>query len=113
MSAIAIQYGDARASFGRETRQSPARRGREPTEEELARELGVTEERIRIALDSARIEPRSLQTPVGEDGQLQDLLADDTAILPDEATGALRRARATVTALATLAPREQSRTASA
>lgn len=106
---IRLPFGIAEllSKIGREKRRSLARDGRESTDEELACELGVTVERIRVALDSARVEPRSLQTPVGEDGQLEDLLSDDNAILPDEAASALRRAQSTVTALATLAPREQ------
>ncbi len=59
--------------------------GRDPTNEEIAAEMGVDEEKVRevkIAQD-----PVSLETPIGEeeDSQLGDFIEDDTVISPEEA----------------------------
>jgi RNA polymerase primary sigma factor len=58
--------------------------GREPTEAELAGRSGLPDSKVRLILDSIQ-RPRSLETPVGEDAQLGDFLADAGAPRPDEA----------------------------
>jgi RNA polymerase primary sigma factor len=60
------------------------RLGRDPTEEEVAEELGVTNELDEMLRSSAA--PVSLETPVGEDETdvLGDLLPDENAIAPEE-----------------------------
>lgn len=62
--------------------------GREPTPEELARELGMTSERVREIYKIAQ-HPISLQAEVGEGGESQfgDFLEDTTTESPAEATG--------------------------
>jgi RNA polymerase sigma factor (sigma-70 family) len=57
--------------------------GREPTDEEVAVELGVSVERLREIKQAAQ-DVSSLDTPVGEDGDatLGDLVADEEAIDP-------------------------------
>ncbi|MGH3443378.1 MAG: sigma-70 family RNA polymerase sigma factor [Nitriliruptorales bacterium] len=57
--------------------------GREPTEEEVAHELGLTVERLREIRQAAQ-DVSSLDTPVGEDGDatLGDLVADEEAVDP-------------------------------
>lgn len=62
--------------------------GREPTPEELARELGLTPERVREIYKIAQ-HPISLQAEVGEGGESQfgDFLEDTTIESPAEATG--------------------------
>jgi RNA polymerase sigma factor (sigma-70 family) len=57
--------------------------GREPTDEEVASELGVTIERLREIRQAAQ-DVSSLDTPVGEDGDatLGDLVADEEAVDP-------------------------------
>jgi RNA polymerase primary sigma factor len=59
--------------------------GRDPTDEELAGELGYSATRI-AALRTAAIRPASLETPVGEDGSgcLADLVADDRVEHPSK-----------------------------
>lgn len=61
--------------------------GREPTPEELARELGLTPERVREIYKIAQ-HPISLQAEVGEGGESQfgDFLEDTTIESPAEAT---------------------------
>jgi RNA polymerase primary sigma factor len=59
--------------------------GREPTEDELARALGLDEHHFEVIARAPK-EPISLATPVGEDGdtELIDLLADRVAGAEDE-----------------------------
>ena len=66
--------------------------GREPTVEELARELEVTPERVREIQKVAQ-EPVSLETPVGEDedSELGDLIEDGGVPSPTEAVTSLLR----------------------
>ncbi len=62
--------------------------GREPTPEELAKELGLTPERVREIYKIAQ-HPISLQAEVGDSGESQfgDFLEDTSVESPDEATG--------------------------
>lgn len=62
--------------------------GREPSPDELARELGITAERVREIYKIAQ-HPISLQAEVGDGGESQfgDFLEDTSANSPAEATG--------------------------
>ena len=62
--------------------------GKEPTPEELAKELGLTPERVREIYKIAQ-HPISLQAEVGDSGESQfgDFLEDTSIESPDEATG--------------------------
>ncbi|MGH3392373.1 MAG: RNA polymerase sigma factor, partial [Actinomadura sp.] len=60
--------------------------GREPTPEELAKELDMTPEKV-IEVQKYGREPISLHTPLGEDGDSEfgDLIEDSEAIVPADA----------------------------
>jgi RNA polymerase primary sigma factor len=60
--------------------------GREPTPEELARELDMTPEKV-VEVQKYGREPISLHTPLGEDGDSEfgDLIEDSEAIVPADA----------------------------
>ncbi|WP_297813478.1 RNA polymerase sigma factor RpoD [uncultured Finegoldia sp.] len=60
--------------------------GRDPTNEEIAKEMGIEVEKVREVRKIAQ-EPVSLETPIGEeeDSHLGDFIEDDTAVAPDEA----------------------------
>jgi RNA polymerase primary sigma factor len=60
--------------------------GREPTPEELAKELDMTPEKV-VEVQKYGREPISLHTPLGEDGDSEfgDLIEDSEAIQPGEA----------------------------
>ena len=64
----------------RAERELAAELGREPTVDEVAQFLDIDPERINEARRAARM-PLSLETPLGEDGELTrgDLIGDDTA----------------------------------
>jgi RNA polymerase primary sigma factor len=60
--------------------------GREPTPEELAKELDMTPEKV-IEVQKYGREPISLHTPLGEDGDSEfgDLIEDSEAVVPADA----------------------------
>ena len=60
--------------------------GREPTPEELARELDMTPDKV-VEVQKYGREPISLHTPLGEDGDSEfgDLIEDSEAIVPSDA----------------------------
>ena len=68
------------------SRQMTQELGREPSVEEIAIEMNLTEERVREILKVAQ-EPVSLESPVGEeeDSHLGDFIQDDNIMAPAEA----------------------------
>ncbi len=60
--------------------------GREPTPEELAKQLGMTSERL-IEVQKYGLQPISLNSPLGEDGnnEFGDLIEDSEAVVPADA----------------------------
>lgn len=62
--------------------------GREPTVEELAKELDMSEEKV-VEVQKYGREPISLHTPLGEDGDSEfgDLIEDSEAVVPADAVG--------------------------
>ena len=62
--------------------------GREPTPEELAKELDMTPEKV-VEVQKYGREPISLHTPLGEDGDSEfgDLIEDSEAVVPADAVG--------------------------
>jgi RNA polymerase primary sigma factor len=81
--------------------------GREPTPEELARELDMTPEKV-VEVQKYGREPISLSTPLGEDGDSEfgDLIEDTEAIAPAEAVGFTMLQRELERILDSLHPRE-------
>jgi RNA polymerase primary sigma factor len=81
--------------------------GREPTPEELARELDMTPEKV-VEVQKYGREPISLSTPLGEDGDSEfgDLIEDTDAIAPAEAISQVMLKRELERILQTLHPRE-------
>ena len=59
--------------------------GREPTDDEIAQELGTTEARV-SQMQRAAIRPASLDAPIGEDGShsFSEMVADESAFDPYE-----------------------------
>ena len=82
--------------------------GREPRHDEIAKAMGVSEEKVREIIKIAQ-DPVSLETPIGEeeDSHLGDFIADDDAPAPDSmATQAMLKKQLN-DVLATLTPREE------
>ncbi len=82
--------------------------GREPTTEEIAKEMGISEEKVREIQKIAQ-ETISLDTPVGEeeDTNLGTFLQDESAANPSEAATNLMLKEQLLDVLNTLTPREQ------
>ncbi|MEG0924549.1 MAG: RNA polymerase sigma factor RpoD [Anaerovoracaceae bacterium] len=82
--------------------------GREPTPEEIAKEMGITVEKVREIQKIAQ-EPVSLETPIGEeeDSHLGDFIPDDDVPAPAEAAAFSMLKEQLVEVLDTLTDREQ------
>ncbi|MGI6168648.1 MAG: RNA polymerase sigma factor RpoD [Christensenellales bacterium] len=82
--------------------------GRDPQPEEIAREMGISEEKVREIIKIAQ-EPVSLETPIGEedDSHLGDFIPDDDVPAPSEAAAFTLLKEQLVEVLDTLTPREE------
>ncbi len=82
--------------------------GRDPTAEEIAKELDMPVEKVREILRVAQ-EPVSLETPIGEeeDSHLGDFIPDDDALAPADAASMLLLKEQLAEVLKTLTPREE------
>ncbi|MDD9912057.1 MAG: RNA polymerase sigma factor RpoD [Alphaproteobacteria bacterium] len=82
--------------------------GREPTPEELAKELDMPVDKVRKVQKIAK-EPISLETPVGdeEDSSLGDFIEDDKAVMPLDAAVQSNLRDSVTQVLASLTPREE------
>ncbi len=81
--------------------------GREPTPEELSRELDMTPEKV-VEVQKYGREPISLHTPLGEDGDSEfgDLIEDTEAVVPADAVGFTMLQRQLESLLDSLSERE-------
>jgi RNA polymerase primary sigma factor len=82
--------------------------GREPTPEEIAKEMGTTPQKVRDILKISQ-EPVSLDTPIGEeeDSQLGDFIEDEEAAMPVEAVSEIMQKEELANVLGTLTQRER------
>jgi RNA polymerase primary sigma factor len=90
------------------SRQLLQQYGRDPLPEELAKEMDISEEKVREILKIAQ-EPVSLETPIGEeeDSHLGDFIPDDDAPAPAEAAAFTLLKEQLMDVLDTLTPREE------
>jgi len=81
---------------------------REPTQEEVAEEMGITVDRVQAIQKTAQ-EPISLESPVGEeeDSSLGDFIPDGDILTPYEYTSKEMLKRELDAALGTLTDREE------
>ncbi len=92
----------------RVSRQLLQEYGREPSPEEIAKEMGISEAKVREIIKIAQ-EPVSLETPIGEeeDSHLGDFIPDDDAPAPAEAASFTLMKEQLLEVLDTLTPREE------
>ncbi len=92
----------------RVSRQLLQEYGREPTPEEIAKEMGIPESKVREIIKIAQ-EPVSLETPIGEeeDSHLGDFIEDEGAPAPAEAASHILMKEQLWDVLETLTPREE------
>ena len=92
----------------RVSRQLLQQLGREPTPEEIAKEMDISVERVREIMKIAQ-EPVSLETPIGEeeDSHLGDFIEDQEAPAPADAASFMLLKEQLEEVLDTLTPREE------
>ncbi len=92
----------------RVSRQLLQEYGREPQPEEIAEQMGISEDKVREIIKIAQ-EPVSLETPIGEeeDSHLGDFIPDDDAPAPAEAAAFTLLKEQLMSVLSTLTPREE------
>ena len=92
----------------RVSRQLLQQYGREPTPEEIAKEMNISESKVREIIKIAQ-EPVSLETPIGEeeDSHLGDFIPDEDAPAPAEAASFALMKEQLMDVLDTLTPREE------
>ena len=82
--------------------------GREPTPEEIAKEMGIPEQRV-VEIQKISQDPVSLETPIGEeeDSHLGDFIEDEQAPAPTDAVALSLLKEQLIHVLDTLTPREE------
>ncbi|MDQ6773668.1 MAG: RNA polymerase sigma factor RpoD [Candidatus Dormibacteraeota bacterium] len=82
--------------------------GREPSDDEIAEEMGITPDKVREIVKVAQ-DPVSLETPIGEeeDSHLGDFVEDKEAISPSDAASLTMLHNEVEDILDTLTPRER------
>jgi len=82
--------------------------GRDPTPEEIAKEMDMSEDKVRDIMKISQ-EPVSLETPIGEeeDSHLGDFIPDDEAPAPAESAAFTLLKEQLIDVLDTLTPREE------
>jgi RNA polymerase primary sigma factor len=82
--------------------------GREPTPEEIGRQMGIPAEKVREILKVSQ-EPVSLETPIGEeeDSHLGDFIEDSDAVVPVDAASFILLQEQLEAVLHTLSEREK------
>ncbi len=102
---VPVHQIEAINKVGRKKRELEVELGRSPTDAEVAKALGMTEEHVRYVQEIARA-PVSLHTPIGEDDTpLGDFIEDEDAVAPDDSAAQGLLASALEAALDTLTPR--------
>ena len=105
---IPVHMVDTINKLIRVSRQLLQEYGREPTPDEIAKAMGISESKVREIIKIAQ-EPVSLETPIGEeeDSHLGDFLEDETALAPAEAASHALMKEQLKDVLDTLTPREE------
>ena len=105
---IPVHMVDTINKFIRVSRQLLQQLGREPTPEEIAKEMDISVERVREIMKIAQ-EPVSLETPIGEeeDSHLGDFIEDQDAPAPADAASFMLLKEQLEEVLDTLTPREE------
>ena len=105
---IPVHVGEVINKLVRVSRRLFQELGREPDDEEIAEEMGLTPDRVREVLRISR-EPLSLSSPIGdeEDAQLGDFVEDKQATAPSEAASLTMLRTEVENVLDSLTPRER------
>jgi RNA polymerase primary sigma factor len=105
---IPVHMGDLINKLVRVSRLLLQEVGREPSNEEIGEEMGITPEKVREIVKFAQA-PISLETPIGEeeDSHLGDFVEDREAVSPSDAASVTMLRSEVEHVLASLTPRER------
>jgi RNA polymerase primary sigma factor len=105
---IPVHMGDLINKLVRVSRLLLQEVGREPTNEEIGEEMGITPQKVREIVKFAQA-PISLETPIGEeeDSHLGDFVEDREAVSPSDAASLTMLRSEVEHVLASLTPRER------
>ncbi len=94
--------------YGRTVRQLTQKLSREPTLEEIAEEMGISENKV-VEIQKSALDPVSLETPIGEeeDSKMSDFIEDESAKSPMEVASQKLLHEQLLSVIETLTPREQ------
>ncbi len=60
--------------------------GKEPSVEDIAKKLKMPEKQVEMALNTIKLEPVSLDTPIADNLSLEDYISDDNCVSPENNT---------------------------
>src|SRR5260370_431942 len=105
---IPVHMGDLINKLVRVSRLLLQEVGREPSDEEIGEEMGITPQKVREIIKFAQA-PISLETPIGEeeDSHLGDFVEDREAVSPSDAASVTMLRSEVEHVLASLTPRER------
>ena len=103
---VPAHVGDLVASLSRTTADLTRDLGREPTVAEVAKATGLRPEQV-VDYRSVMPDMVSLSAPLGEGGEVADIVADERAEVPFDAAVASLEHQELATVLCRLTPREQ------
>lgn len=94
--------------YSRTVRQLTQKLSREPTLEEIAQEMGISENKV-VEIQKSALDPVSLETPIGEeeDSKMSDFIEDESAKSPMEVASQKLLHEQLLAVIDTLTPREQ------
>lgn len=81
---IPVHMGDKIRNLKRAMLKLSADLGRDPTDEELGKYLGLSEKKIKMIKEAIIKEPISFDTPVAQDLSLEDYIADNIENAPNQ-----------------------------
>ena len=94
--------------YSRTVRQLTQQLSREPTLEEVAEAMGISENKV-VEIKKSALDPISLETPIGEeeDSKMSDFIEDESAKSPMEIASQKLLHEQLLSVIETLTPREQ------
>lgn len=94
--------------YSRTVRQLTQQLSREPTLEEIAEAMGISENKV-VEIKKSALDPISLETPIGEeeDSKMSDFIEDESAKSPMEIASQKLLHEQLLSVIETLTPREQ------
>lgn len=94
--------------YSRTVRQLTQQLSREPSLEEIAEAMGISEAKV-VEIKKSALDPISLETPIGEeeDSKMSDFIEDETAKSPMEVASQKLLHEQLLAVIDTLTPREQ------